>query len=258
MNTQTVFEADDFILCTKCNLLLMIPANTKQVICSECENVMDFVNICEIHKFLSYKRAFKHLSQRIYKERTEKNYVYNSKLAAALVVNVKRKQLVLEERQDKQVTYEQQQAAYEQQQAAAQQAAYEQQQAAAAAQHAAAQQAGYEQQAAAAAQQAAAAAQQAAAAAQQVAYEQQQAAAAAQHAAYEQEEADRLVTETQLAAEQQAAYEKFAVRKEQERQAQEREKVEAELWALMETRQAANTLLLVPIAVRLHNSIIKN
>lgn len=204
MDTQTEFEANDFILCTKCDNLLMVPANTKQVICSECENVMDFVNISEIHKFLSYKRAFKNLSRRIYKERADKNYIYNSKQVAA-------------------------QAA---QQAAQHQAAYEQQQAAAAAQHAAA------------------------------AAAEQHAAAAAQHAAKEKAEADRLVKETQAAkhqaAKHQAAYEYATIRKEQEKQAQERKQIEeAALWMLMETRQAANTLLRVPIAVRLNNTSIR-
>ena len=186
MDTQTGFEADDFILCTKCNNLLMIPVNTKQVICSECENIMDFINISENHKFLSYKRAFKNLSARIYKERAEKNYIYNSK------------------------------------QVAAQQAA---QQAAQISQH-------------------------------QAAYEQQQAAAAAQHAAKEQAEADRLVTEQQAAATAQAVYEQQAAAAAQHYAKEQAAKEQA--LELNETRQAAITLLLVPISVRLNTSIIKN
>ena len=184
MDTQTGFEADDFILCTKCNNLLMIPANTKQVICSECENVMDYINISENHKFLSYKRAFKNLSARIYKERAEKNYIYNSK------------------------------------QVAAQQAA---QQAAQISQH-------------------------------QAAYEQQQAAAAAQHAAKEQAEADRLVTEQQAAA--QAAYKQQAAAAAQHYAKEQASKEQA--FELNEAYQAAITLLIVPIAVILDTSIIKN
>ena len=186
MDTQTGFEADDFILCTKCNNLLMIPANTKQVICSECENIMDYINISENHKFLSYKKAFKNLSARIYKERAEKNYIYNSK------------------------------------QVAAQQAA---QQAAQISQH-------------------------------QAAYEQQQAAAAAQHAAKEQAEADRLVTEQQAAATAQAVYEQQAAAAAQHYAKEQAAKEQA--LELNETRQAAITLLLVPISVRLNTSIIKN
>ena len=186
MDTQTGFEADDFILCTKCNNLLMIPANTKQVICSECENVMDYINISENHKFLSYKKAFKNLSARIYKERAEKNYIYNSK------------------------------------QVAAQQAA---QQAAQISQH-------------------------------QAAYEQQQAAAAAQHAAKEQAEADRLVTEQQAAATAQAVYEQQAAAAAQHYAKEQAAKEQA--LELNEAYQAAITLLIVPIAVILDTSIIKN
>ena len=191
MDTQTGFEADDFILCTKCNNLLMIPANTKQVICSECENIMDYINISENHKFLSYKKAFKNLSARIYKERAEKNYIYNSKQVAA------------------------QQAAQQAAQISQHQAAYEQQQAAAAAQH-----------------------------------------YAKEQAAKEQAEADRLVTEQQAAATAQAVYEQQAAAAAQHYAKEQAAKEQA--LELNETRQAAITLLLVPISVRLNTSIIKN
>ena len=80
MDTQNEFEANDFILCTKCNYLLLVPINGKKIICAKCENVIDFINISDNHKYLSYKCAFKYLAKKIYKDKAEKGYVYNREI----------------------------------------------------------------------------------------------------------------------------------------------------------------------------------
>jgi len=149
-NPIKYFEANDFILCTKCNNLLMIPGDARRITCSTCETTMDFTDISEAHKTLSYKKTCQILSNKIYKERSENGHIYTEQ------------EVVTQRAQE---AYMQQAAAAHQQFAAQQQAAAQQQFAA-------------QQQAAVAAQQAQQVAQQQAAAAQQQAAAAQQQAAA--------------------------------------------------------------------------------
>ena len=271
MEKQNEFEANDFILCNKCDDLLMVPSNTKQIICSKCENVMDFINISENNKFLSSKRAFKSLSKRIYKERAEKGYVYDSKQVAA---------------QQAQKEYEQKQASVQQAAAAAQQAA-------------AAEHLRRGRILAAAESSSACFACRLVSTSQQayilhtlsecdgspvfiddpgmtkkeinrcntlvlqmhkdlkaVSLAQKQISILIKKSKIRKEKEQQAAAQQAAAAEQQAAAaeQQAAVRKEQEKQERE-----ASLWTLMETRQAASTLLLVPTDVRLDNtSTIKN